>query len=99
MMMMMMMIGSQLNNLIQVRVRERIEPNFSVSVRFVFALWLEYRNMSFLKLLIDLFIIDVSSNDQILPLTNIFSNNCYFSQVKSMVELDDTITALILPNL
>ncbi|CAF0977960.1 unnamed protein product [Rotaria sordida] len=38
-------------------------------------------------------------NDQTLPVFDIFSDNSYLSQVKSMVELDSTITALLLPNL
>lgn len=37
-------------------------------------------------------------NDQILPLTNVLSDNCYLGQTKSMVELDGTIAALLLPN-
>lgn len=38
-------------------------------------------------------------NDQTLPLLNVYSDNCYLGQVKSMFELDETITALLLPNL
>jgi hypothetical protein len=38
-------------------------------------------------------------NDQTLPLLNVFSDNCYLGQVKSMIELDGTITAVLLPNL
>ncbi|CAF3432134.1 unnamed protein product [Rotaria sp. Silwood1] len=38
-------------------------------------------------------------SDQTLSVFDIFSDNYYVGQVKSMVELDGTITALLLPNL
>ncbi|CAF3938487.1 unnamed protein product [Rotaria sp. Silwood2] len=38
-------------------------------------------------------------NDQTLSVFDILSDNCYIGEVKSMTELDGTITALFLPNL
>jgi len=54
-----------------------------------------------------IYLLDISSNDnnvsvkndQTLPLLDVYSDNCYLGQVKSMVELDGTITGLLLPNL
>lgn len=38
-------------------------------------------------------------NDQILPLSNVLMENSHLGQMKSMIDLDATITALLLPNL
>jgi hypothetical protein len=78
------MIGSRLINLIPVRIQV-------YNIFVYYSIYLLDNSSTYNR---DSFI-----NDQTLPLSNVFSNNSYLTQVKSSLEIDDTITALLLPDL